>query len=416
MTTATAPLLAPQTSFYKRPLPSTCIAFNSDEGRKLFAEGLAEGNMRTYFLLAGALEMQQDPAYCGLGTLTSILNALEVDPHRKWRGAWRYYDQSMLDCCRPLSDVAAVGITLSEFTCLARCNGLQAKVVSPLLDSTPEKRTEAVKRFREDVKSVARGKGAMAISYSRKVLGQTGSGHFSPLGGYCEKEDKLLILDVARFKYPSHWVPLELAWEAMLPIDDATGQPRGYVMLDVAGNEPGSLAAPLSLTSLALNKSTWSSLSQSLSRLLLQSSKSSPTASALLDLVLSHFSTLATSPIAPRPVKDPSAASPLPPLLDALSSTRYAASTSFATSVNPNSILLQLLLILALFSPRSSLATLLPPSAAADLRAQMDEALALPGVRDEVEILTKQLGALGECCRGEEEGGAACGCTGGPKV
>jgi glutathione gamma-glutamylcysteinyltransferase len=40
----------------------------------------------------------------------------------------------------------------------------------------------------------------MVTSYSRKVLGQTGDGHFSPVGGYCAQEDMVLILDVARFK------------------------------------------------------------------------------------------------------------------------------------------------------------------------------------------------------------------------
>lgn len=29
----------------------------------------------------------------------------------------------------------------------------------------------------------------MAISYSRKTLGQTGDGHFSPVGAYSEKDD-----------------------------------------------------------------------------------------------------------------------------------------------------------------------------------------------------------------------------------
>ncbi|GAA5870654.1 hypothetical protein JCM8547_005021, partial [Rhodosporidiobolus lusitaniae] len=90
---ATAPLLAPQVSFYKRPLPPSCIAFNSHEGKRLFAKALGEGNMEGYFTLAGSLEMQSEAAYCGLATLCSILNALEVDPQRQWKGAWRWYDQ-----------------------------------------------------------------------------------------------------------------------------------------------------------------------------------------------------------------------------------------------------------------------------------------------------------------------------------
>lgn len=39
-----------------------------------------------------------------------------------------------------------------------------------------------------------------------------------------------LILDVARFKYPPHWVPVPLLWEAMNTIDEATGLHRGYIV------------------------------------------------------------------------------------------------------------------------------------------------------------------------------------------
>lgn len=43
----------------------------------------------------------------------------------------------------------------------------------------------------------------------------------------------VLILDVARFKYPPHWVPLALLWEAMDSVDEATGQHRGYGFLNL---------------------------------------------------------------------------------------------------------------------------------------------------------------------------------------
>lgn len=132
-----------------------------------------------------------------------ILNALEVDPQRIWKGSWRWYEQSMLDCCRPLDDVAQVGLTLAEFACLARCNGLSATVWSPKPDQTPGERAEGLERFRRELRRCSRDPSAlMAFSYSRKALGQTGSGHFSPIGGFNEARDKVLILDVARFKYP----------------------------------------------------------------------------------------------------------------------------------------------------------------------------------------------------------------------
>jgi glutathione gamma-glutamylcysteinyltransferase len=53
-----------------------------------------------------------------------------------------------------------------------------------------------------------------------------------------------LILDVARFKYPSYWVPIQRLFESLQPIDAETGQPRGYSILrkhKVGSNTPSSL-------------------------------------------------------------------------------------------------------------------------------------------------------------------------------
>jgi Phytochelatin synthase len=57
----------------------------------------------------------------------------------------------------------------------------------------------ALSEFRAAVEQNARqSEVAMVLSYSRKVLGQTGSGHFSPIGGYNKRADMVLLLDVVR--------------------------------------------------------------------------------------------------------------------------------------------------------------------------------------------------------------------------
>jgi hypothetical protein len=43
-------------------------------------------------------------------------------------------------------------------------------------------------------------------------------------------------LDVARFKYPPHWVPLENLHSAMLEVDPDTGLSRGWISLSVQQN------------------------------------------------------------------------------------------------------------------------------------------------------------------------------------
>ncbi|VIO94743.1 Phytochelatin synthase family protein [Brugia malayi] len=213
-------------NFYRRKLPSSCINFASSEGKKLFIESLVKGHANIYFRLASHFLTQDEPSYCGLSTLVMVLNALEVDPGRVWKSPWRFYHESMLDCCVPLDDIKKTGITLSQFACLAECNKLYTEV------KYANSKSEFLNILRENVKQcMAVDDTILVVSYNRQVLGQTGAGHFSPLGAYHEESDQILIMDVARFKYPPHWVPLTILRDAMLSIDTTTGKPRGYLLL-----------------------------------------------------------------------------------------------------------------------------------------------------------------------------------------
>ena len=71
----------------------------------------------------------------------------------------------------------------------------------------------------------------LVVSYDRKTMGQTGSGHFAPVAAYDEVSDSVLILDTARFKYGSHWVKVPHLYEALQPVDADAGRSRGYIVL-----------------------------------------------------------------------------------------------------------------------------------------------------------------------------------------
>lgn len=71
----------------------------------------------------------------------------------------------------------------------------------------------------------------MILSYSRKTVNQTGDGHFSPMAAHHKGRDMLLILDVARYKYPFHWLPRMTFWDAMNEIDKETDETRGFLMV-----------------------------------------------------------------------------------------------------------------------------------------------------------------------------------------
>ncbi|KAJ3067015.1 hypothetical protein HDU98_009751, partial [Podochytrium sp. JEL0797] len=204
-------------------------SFNSPEGKKLFKLSLAAGTAESFLHLSGNLAHQSEPAFCGLGSLAIVLNALEIDPNRSWKGAWRWYDETLLDCCSPLETIKAKGITFDEFASLAGCNGLQVET-----KRVGGKEGVSKQEFVADLKRVcgdSEGSRQMVVSFSRKVLHQTGDGHFSPVGCFHEETGMVLVLDVARFKYPSYFVKLDVLYEAMKPVDKVTGKSRGYFVL-----------------------------------------------------------------------------------------------------------------------------------------------------------------------------------------
>lgn len=179
--------------------------------------------MENYFPLVGNFTSQSDVAMCGPGTLAMVLNALEVDPKQVWKGIWRWYSDDMLECCeKPKADIRESGITFDQFLCLARCHGLKAVPF----------RSGSLNDFRQAaIKSSTIPNQHLVVSFSRQSMEQTGIGHFSPIAGYHKDSDMALVLDVARFKYPSYWVSLERLWKAMEPVDPDTNLPRGFIAL-----------------------------------------------------------------------------------------------------------------------------------------------------------------------------------------
>jgi len=216
---------------YQRQLDQEiCIPFNSVKGRQVFRDAIITNYMNTYFLLSPQFHTQSDPNYCGISTLVMTLNALGVDPHRMWKYPWRWYDEETVNSCTPLPKIRAQGIDFESMVCLGRMNGLdiEAMKLSSLLP---------LQEFRDDVKtSCSSNDTVILLNYSRGFFNQTGTGHFTTIGGYNEAEDLILIMDTARFKFPPHWVKVANMWLAMKEIETASdgfteNMPRGYMLV-----------------------------------------------------------------------------------------------------------------------------------------------------------------------------------------
>ncbi len=106
-------------------------------GRQLFQEALANGHMSGFFKLMEQFSTQDEPAFCGLTSLTMVLNALAIDPRRIWKGAWRWFNETMLDCCQPLEAVRKEGITLQQVGWATPGGQVQRKSAGQPLDAFP---------------------------------------------------------------------------------------------------------------------------------------------------------------------------------------------------------------------------------------------------------------------------------------
>ena len=200
-----------------------------------------KGGVENIFItLISHLRTQDNPSFCGLGSLVTVLNSLNIDPGRPWQvSVWRYYEETMLGCCVPIEIIRKKGMSLDQFACLASCNGLYTQLFRPVEHPSDDPNSNksvtkiSLDEFRDAVRQcTSRGtKLVMVISYSRTKVNQSGGGHFAPIAAYEEDTDMVLILEVARFKYPSHWLPLQAVYKAMEDIDPESKKSRGFVIM-----------------------------------------------------------------------------------------------------------------------------------------------------------------------------------------
>jgi len=347
------------------------VAFASAEGRALFKEALAAGTLESYFPLAEQHHTQADPAFCGLASLVVALNTLAIDPGRLWKGPWRWFSEEQLDCCVPLQQVQVSGLTFDELACLASCNGASARA------TRAEESSESALRAAIEASSRSSASPVLIASYSRRILGQTGGGHFSPLAGYHAGQDRVLILDVARFKYSPHWVSVSALFCAMQDIDPVTARSRGWIELERA-------AAPRNLAFVFTHRGAgWQRVAAFLereARALLDAHAPASTEDALR--VLFNAAEVAAAGIALRETTDTLHQQAVETVISELRATRvFAVANSTCSAVPP-----ELAAALFYLLPDSTWAGL-APNIASELRA-------LSRVEDLPEPLSSDLGVL----------------------
>jgi hypothetical protein len=113
--------------------------------------------------------------------------------------------------------------TLKQVTAFFTCRGLEVEVAAPVPSKDTFRQALLVAFSKEPLRFVA-------VNFDRRALSQLGFGHHSPVGAYDAETDRVLVMDVARYKYPPTWVPLGDLVTAM-NTTGSDGTPRGFIVV-----------------------------------------------------------------------------------------------------------------------------------------------------------------------------------------
>lgn len=191
-----------------------------------------------YGPLAQEFVTQANLAYCGVASAVMVLNSLAVPaPAVAGYGPYRFWTQTNVFDAPATSAfvrpelVAREGMTLEQLQGLLSSHGLvAARHYGDQL---------SLEQFRRLLRrNLSQPGDRLLVNYDRKVVGQAGGGHISPLAAYDVRSDRVLILDVARYRYPSLWVPVADLWRAMRTIDTSSGRSRGLVTVSRGSFSP----------------------------------------------------------------------------------------------------------------------------------------------------------------------------------
>lgn len=201
--------------------------WDSEEGIARLQSSEAKEN---FWRLIRFYESQMRRTYCGIAASVIALNALSIKPKEsQFFGKYRMFTQeeffsenvcSHVDC----KQVKERGISL---------NGLASVLKAiPVNISVYEAETLSDEEIRDSLIAALKNPQQCVLAlYDRKQLNQTGAGHWSPIAAYDQESDSFLILDVAKFKYPPHWVDAQTFIESMRTTDPG-GISRGFIVID----------------------------------------------------------------------------------------------------------------------------------------------------------------------------------------
>jgi hypothetical protein len=206
------------------------IYLNSTAGTNLL---LKSDFNKQFFSVMPYVTTEEIETFCGAASMASVLNSLPTKnrPVVPQFSPYHYFTQDSLfieatDKIISKEKVATGGLTLDQLRQFLEVWSANPTIHYGSALSLPQ--------FRNLITStLSNPNQRIIVNFDRKGLGQIGHGHFSPIGAYDSKSDSVLILDVAKYKYPPVWTKTSDLFAAIQGIDSTSGKSRGLVRISV---------------------------------------------------------------------------------------------------------------------------------------------------------------------------------------
>lgn len=222
-----APVAATTVAAQPLQIPNSLFVLSHPIGQQRL---LQSDYRQAYWPLATYFETQRNQAYCSVATSVIALNALGLPrpvtalypdfPFFTQQDFFANVDQRIANP----ETVSKEGMTLDQLaTVLVQFPVDVEKISGDALDA-PQLRELLKKHLREQDRFVL-------FNFNRRFIGEVGGGHWSPLAAYHEASDSVLLMDVARYKYPPVWVPLADLLQAAQDPDSVSGKARGLLVV-----------------------------------------------------------------------------------------------------------------------------------------------------------------------------------------
>ena len=216
------------------------VYFNTPAGQKLVARAERKAD---YWALSTTFVTQRTQTLCSVASSVTVLNALPLDkpddpvfyPYRTF--TQENFFNSHVSKAVPLSKVLGVGMTLEQIAEALRANGAAVKVTHGGRSSAEAFRARLIDSLNDTSNFII-------VNFLRTGVGQIGEGHFSPVAAYDTTTDRVLLMDVARYKYPPAWLEVDALFDAMTGVDPDSGKTRGWVEVSAADQTPKDKELP----------------------------------------------------------------------------------------------------------------------------------------------------------------------------